>query len=123
MQLALPLHIASALLALPLGAYMLLKAKGTDAHRLLGRIWAVLMVTVAVSSFWLTGISNGWSPVHLLSVWILIAMALAVWFVRKGNLRQHKRFMLGSYLGLVGAGIGALMPGRTLYRFFFSLLA
>ena len=47
------------------------------------------------------------------------ALALAVWFIRRGNVRAHKGFMIGTFLGLVGAGLGALAPGRALARLFF----
>ena len=115
-------HIASALLALALGALMLSLRKGTPVHRLLGRLWATVMVLVAVSSFWIMEIRDGagFSVIHLLSAWTLVALALAVWFIRRGNVRAHKGFMIGTYLGLVGAGLGALAPGRTLYLFFFA---
>jgi uncharacterized membrane protein len=32
--------------------------------------------------------------------------------------KHHKRFMVGTFLGLAGAGVGALMPGRTLFLVF-----
>jgi uncharacterized membrane protein len=116
------LHLGAAVLALALGALMLSRRKGTPAHRLLGRLWAAVMVVVAVSSFWIMEIRDGagFSVIHLLSAWTLVALALAVWFIRRGNVRAHKGFMIGTYLGLVGAGLGALAPGRTLYLFFFA---
>lgn len=98
----------------------MLRAKGSASHRLLGRVWVALMSLAAVSSFWLTGLSDGFSVIHLLSIWTLVAMALAIYFVRKGNVKSHKRFMVGTFLGLAGAGIGALMPGRTLFQVFLS---
>jgi len=61
----------------------------------------------------------GPSWIHLLSVWTLISPALAVWFIRRGNVRTHKGFMVGTFLGLAGAGLGALVPGRALSRLFF----
>jgi uncharacterized membrane protein len=99
---------------------MMLRGKGTVSHRLLGRVWVALMSAAALSSFWLTGLREGFSVIHLLSVWTLIAMALAIYFIRKGDVKQHQRFMIGTFLGLAGAAIGALAPGRMLYRFFFS---
>jgi len=45
------LHLGAAVLALALGALMLLLRKGTPVHRLLGRLWAAVMAAVAVSSF------------------------------------------------------------------------
>jgi uncharacterized membrane protein len=113
--MTLVLHLSSALAALLLGIAIIAGRKGTAAHRLLGRAWVALMTVTALSSFWLTGLRDGFSVVHLLSLWTLVAMALAVHFIRKRNVRQHKRFMAGTFLGLVGAGVGALMPGRTLH--------
>ena len=40
--------------------------------------------------------------------------------IRRGNVRAHKAFMVGTFLGLAGAGLGALAPGRLLYGFFFA---
>ena len=45
---------------------------------------------------------------------------LAVRAIRRGNVRAHKAFMVGTFLGLAGAGLGALAPGRLLYGFFFA---
>ena len=110
-----PLHLSAALLALPLGAIVLASPKGTRRHKLLGRFWVGLMVVVAASSFWI-----GFSWIHLLSVWTLISLACAIWFIRRGNVRAHRGFMIGTFLGLAGAGLGALAPGRMLYLFLFA---
>src|SRR3954466_16219503 len=112
MQL-LALHAALALFCLLLGAAVLLRPKGTVSHKLLGRIWVAAMVGVAVSSFWIFEIRRGAGPswIHLLSIWTLISLALAVWFIRRGNVRAHKAFMVGTFLGLAGAGLGAMAPG------------
>jgi uncharacterized membrane protein len=114
------LHLSSAVAALGLGLLIVLRRKGTESHRALGRVWVALMSVAALSSFWLTGLRDGFSVIHLLSVWTLIAMALAIHFVRKGDVKRHKAFMVGTFLGLVGAGIGAMAPERLLYRFFFG---
>jgi uncharacterized membrane protein len=79
------------------------------------------MVVVAVSSFWILELRKGagFSVIHLLSLWTLIALACAIWFIRRGNVRAHKGFMVGVMFGLVGAGIGAVMPGRFLAQLLF----
>ena len=115
------LHLSAAIACLLIGAVVLMRRKGTGSHKLLGRIWVGLMVAVAVSSFWLLGLGKGsFSVIHLLSLWTLISLALAIYFIRRGNVRAHKGFMIGTFLGLVGAGLGAMAPGRTLYLFFFA---
>jgi uncharacterized membrane protein len=118
MQPLLALHGALALFSLLLGGAVLLRRKGTASHKLLGRIWVAAMVGVAVSSFWIFEIRHGAGPslIHLLSIWTLLSLALAVWFIRRGNVRAHKGFMVGTFLGLAGAGLGALAPGRALSR-------
>lgn len=119
-MIGLPLHLAAAIAALVLGTILLLRVKGTASHRWLGRAWVVLMLIAALSSFWLTGLSDGLSPIHLLSAWTLVAMAAAIAFVRRGYVKQHRRFMIGTFLGLAGAALGALAPERLVYRFFFG---
>ena len=111
-------HLSAALAALIIGAAVLLREKGTHAHKLLGRAWVATMLVVAVSSFWIR--RDGFSWIHLLSIWTLFSLACAVWFIRRGNVPAHRGFMVGTFLGLAGAGIGALAPGRLLYRFFLS---
>jgi uncharacterized membrane protein len=56
------------------------------------------------------------SWIHLLSIWTLISLTLAVWFIRRGEVRAHKAFMVGTFLGLARAGLGAMAPGRALSR-------
>jgi uncharacterized membrane protein len=113
------LHLAAALLSLVVGAVLLAREKGTPSHKRLGRLWVALMLVVALSSFWILEIRDGagFSVIHLLSAWTLVSLAFAVYFIRRGNVRAHKGFMVGTLLGLAGAGMGALAPGRTLYLF------
>ena len=122
-ELTLPsaIHLAAVLPALAIGVTQLLMTKGTRLHKSLGWLWVLAMVVVAVSSFWIMELrkSVGFSVIHLLSLWTLIALACAVWFIRRGNVRAHKGFMVGTLLGLAGAGIGALMPGRFLAQLLF----
>ena len=106
------IHLAAALLALIIGGAMLVRTKGTASHKLLGRTWVAVMLVVAISSFWIQ--RDGFSWIHLLSIWTLVSLAAAVWFIRRGNVRAHQGFMVGTFLGLVGAGIGAFAPGRLL---------
>jgi|SRR5688572_30582883 uncharacterized membrane protein len=108
------LHAGLAIFALMVGAVVLSRRKGTPSHKLLGRIWVAAMIAVAVSSFWIFEIRRGAGPswIHLLSVWTLISLAAAVWFIRRGNVRAHQGFMVGTFAGLAIAGI--LAGGRAL---------
>ena len=115
-------HASLAAAALAVGVAMLVRRKGTPSHKLLGRIWVALMAAVALSSFWIFEIRRGAGPsfIHLLSVWTLVSLALAIYHIRRGNIRSHRNFMVGTFAGLVVAGAFAMAPGRALYRLFFA---
>ncbi|HEY0149405.1 MAG TPA: DUF2306 domain-containing protein [Allosphingosinicella sp.] len=113
MSAALIIHLGTVLPALPLGAYILISRKGGRLHRLLGRIWAGMMIVTAISSFWLR--NNGQlSLIHIFSVITLVSVPLAVLAILRGNVERHRRAMLGTYIGLVVAGAFAFAPGRLL---------
>ena len=116
MTLPIAIHLAAVAPALVVGVIQLTAKKGTAPHKALGWLWVTAMAVAALSSFWIFGISKagGFTVIHLLSAWTLIALACAVWFIRRGNVRAHKYFMVGTFLGLAGAGLGALAPGRML---------
>jgi len=115
-------HDCLATAALAVGAIVLLRRKGTASHKALGRTWVALMAAVALSSFWIFEIRRGAGPslIHLLSIWTLVSLALAVYYIRRGNVRSHRNFMIGTFVGLVADGAFAMAPGRALYRLFFA---
>src|SRR5882762_3011557 len=88
---AIPLHAFAAMTAFLLGVVQLAAPKGTLPHRTLGWIWAGLMVSVAVSSFWIHQIRliGPWSPIHLLSIFTLAMLPLGVWMVRNPVTLRH----------------------------------
>ncbi|PKG52548.1 MULTISPECIES: DUF2306 domain-containing protein [Halomonadaceae] len=114
--MAFTLHLYASLLALGLGAILLLSPKGTMLHRILGSTWVLAMAFSALSSFWFGGgvlpLIGHFGPIHLLSLWVLVALAVAVVAILKGRVEQHRGWMVGAYLGLVGAFVGSLAPGR-----------
>src|SRR5438552_17874887 len=78
---AIPLHAFAAMAAFGLGLVQFAAPKGTLPHRTIGWIWVLLMASVAISSFWIHTIRlvAPFSPIHLLSIFTLIMLALAVW--------------------------------------------
>ena len=114
------LHLASVIPTVPLGAYVLLTRKGDARHRLLGRIWGVLMLITAITSFWVRSITGGISPIHLFSVLTLFSVPMAVWHIRRGNRIAHQRAMTFTYIGLIVAGLFALLPGRWIGNLLFG---
>ena len=75
-----PPHAIAAMLALVLGGFQLRMAKGTARHRLLGYIWTGLMAFFAISGFFIyqTQIIGIFSPIHLLSVLVLVTLWRAI---------------------------------------------
>lgn len=108
------LHMTSALLAVPLGAWLLLRTKGTAAHRLAGRLYVALMLVVAVSSFWITGWpGGGWGFLHVLSLAAIYGLVAAIIHARAGRIVRHRRAMLSVYISLLITLGWAAMPGRS----------
>ncbi len=123
-SLAIQIHIAAALCALVLGAFVFFRKKGDWRHRFGGRLWVALMLTVAFSSLLIHELNvwGIWSPIHLISLWVIGSMAVAVWAARSGNIRRHQWTMKATYVGgLIVAGLFTFAPGRIMYEALFGI--
>lgn len=116
----LALHLASVIPAIPLGAYVLLRRKGDRFHRLLGRLWAMMMLSAALSSFGLHGLTGGLSWIHFFSIVVLVMIPRGVIQAMRHNIDAHRRTMTLTYLGLIVAGLFTLVPGRLLGSWLFG---
>jgi uncharacterized membrane protein len=120
---AIPLHAFAAMAALVLGIVQFAAPKGTLPHRTIGWIWVVLMAAVAVSSLWIHQIRllGPWSPIHLLSIMVLVLLPMAVIAARRHNIRRHRLTMIGIFTGgLVIAGLFTFVPGRIMHAVIFG---
>jgi uncharacterized membrane protein len=108
------LHIATVIPALPLGGYVLWSRKGNARHKLLGRIWAMLMMITAIASLGLRSNDGAMSPIHIFSFMTLISIPLGIYYARIGNIAAHIGAMRGPYIGMAIAGVFAFAPGRIL---------
>jgi uncharacterized membrane protein len=120
---AIQLHAFTAMAAFALGAVQLSAPKGTLPHRTAGWIWVTLMVIVAVSSFFIHDLRiwDAWSPIHLLSVFTLAMLPLAVMHARRHRVDRHRRAMIAIFVGaLVIAGVFTLAPGRIMHAVVFG---
>jgi uncharacterized membrane protein len=104
-------HVAAAFAAVAAGAAMLAMEKGTRAHRLLGRAWVMLMAVTALVSFGIRSTGH-FSWIHLLSIGALFSVGWAIRAAVRGDIRRHRRVMQFTYMGLLIAGLFALMPAR-----------
>jgi uncharacterized membrane protein len=120
---AIPLHTFAAMAAFALGLVQFAAPKGTLPHRTIGWIWVGLMVVVAASSFWIHGIRmvGPFGPIHLLSIFTLVVLPLAVWRAHTHRVADHRRMMIFIFAGaLVVAGLFTLVPGRIMHRVIFG---
>ena len=120
---AIPLHAFAAMAAFALGVVQFAAPKGTLPHRTIGWTWVALMALVAGSSFWIHQIRlvGPWSPIHLLSIFTLVMLPIAVWKAHSHQVRSHRGFMIGIFAGaLVIAGVFTLLPGRLIHRVVFG---
>lgn len=116
-------HAAAAAGAVVLGAVQLAAPKGRLPHRTLGYVWAVLMLWIAAGSFWIHELRlfGPWSPIHLLSVLVLVSVPRAVWRARTHRVDAHRRSMITLYaFALLVAGAFTLYPGRVLHQVLFG---
>ena len=120
---AIPLHAFAAMSAFLLGLVQFAAPKGTLPHRTLGWIWVLLMAGVALSSFWIHQIRliGPWSPIHLLSIFTLVMLPLAVWRAHRHRVADHRRIMMALFSGaLLVAGLFTLLPGRIMHAVVFG---
>lgn len=118
-----PWHAFAAFAALAIGGAQLALPKGTTRHRVLGYAWAALMLVVAVSSFWIQRIRliGPFSPIHILSILVIVTAPLAVWYAHTHKVAAHRSAMIKLYLfALIGAGIFTLVPGRIMHTVVFG---
>ena len=57
-----------------------------------------------------------WSPIHLLAIYTLAMLPLAVLHARRHRVPNHKRAMISIFIGgLVIAGAFTFVPGRIMH--------
>jgi uncharacterized membrane protein len=117
------IHAFSAMTAFVLGVVQLAAPKGTLRHRTMGWIWVLLLATIAISSFWIHTIRmfGPFSPIHLLSIFTLVTLPIAVWAAHRHRVPQHRNAMVAIFVGaLVIAGLFTLVPGRIMHAVVFG---
>lgn len=116
-------HAFFAFAAIALGAVQFLAPKGTLPHRTIGWAWATLMILIAGTSLFIHTIRTWgpWSPIHLLSLFTLVVVPLAVLRARQHNVRAHRLAMIWIFaLALVVTGLFTLAPGRIMNEVVFG---
>ena len=118
-SLAIQFHVVMACAAAIVGLIIFVKPKGTHWHRLLGRGFVLTMAATALSSFFIHEIRlfGPFSPIHLISVGVLLSLWQAIHAIRHGQVVQHRKGMIMVYIGgIVVAGGFTFLPGRMMAR-------
>ena len=81
------------------------------------------MIVVSITAFFIHELRlwGEWSPIHLLAIFTLITLPLAVWAAHRHRVAAHRRAMISLFLGaLVIAGAFTLVPGRIMHQVVFG---
>jgi uncharacterized membrane protein len=122
-DLAVQIHAFTALAAFALGLVQFAAPKGTLPHRTIGWLWVILMLIVSISAFFIHELRvwGRWSPIHLLAIFTLIMLPLAVLRAKRHQVVQHKRAMVSLFAGaLLIAGLFTLLHGRVMHAVVFG---
>lgn len=121
--LAIKIHLATVIPAFFIGGWLIVfSTKGSHVHRVLGATYLTLMSITAITTFFIRAVD----PPHLTFIHLFIPLTLfgvlgAIVSIRRGDIRGHKRAMIGLYVGaLLIAGGLTFLPGRLMHDVFFG---
>ncbi len=112
------IHFGSAILAMILGALVLLKKKGTKFHIQVGYVYAIMMVVLNITALMIYQLFGHFGPFHYAALISLVSLfgGLIPAFLKKPEktwLEFHYEFMNWSIIGLYAA-----FWSETFSRFF-----
>lgn len=119
------LHLATVVPAFAIGAFQLLRRKGTPIHKFLGKIYMILMLATALITLLMPAevgprFLGHFGFIHAFSLLALLNVPVAYAAVRLGNIRAHRAAMIWLYVGgILIAGAFAFSPGRMLHAWLF----
>jgi len=120
-------HVATVVPAGLLGLWLLVfSRKGSRSHRAVGVAFLALMVTTSLIALFIhrrtpDGPVLGMSTTHLFVPFVLFATWRAIDGVWKGNISQHRRWVVGMFVGAIlinGVNNVFFLPGITHDVFF-----
>jgi uncharacterized membrane protein len=99
--------------------------KGTLRHKMLGRVYMLLMLVSAIVTLLMPAqvgprIGGHFGFIHTFSLLVLYSVPAAYVYARRGDVARHRGNMIGLYVGgLLIAGAFAFAPGRLLNEWLF----
>lgn len=120
---AVQLHVAAALTSIALTPFVLWRLKRDSLHKKLGYTWVTAMAITALSAFAISSfpVLGPFSPLHLLAVFTLWTLFVAVRWAIRGNIEAHRKSL--SNLATYALGIPMVLnflPDRTFTEAFFA---
>ena len=113
-SLAVVIHVATVLPAVTLGAWLLLARKGGASHKLLGKLWIMLMLTTATAAFFIRR-DNEFSWIHIFVPLTFIGSWQVFSTARRGQIAAHRQSVLQMFFGaLMIPGLFAFTGDRLL---------
>jgi len=102
------LHIAAAVLAMVLGAMVLLRRKGDIAHKRFGYAYALCMLLVNATAFGMYKLFGSFGPFHIAAIVSLLTLAAGLRAALRNKRRPnwlvtHLTYMYWSVIGLYAA--------------------
>ena len=103
-------HSVLAILAIPLGLYIIITKKGTKSHKMLGRIWVTALLIVSLTAIFIQTIKPGqYSLIHLLVPYTIGSLIYSIWNIRRFKKTKIKRYKIAHMRSMIGVYIGALL--------------
>lgn len=121
------LHLATIVPAFLVGSVLFASRKGTSDHRILGKIYLLLMVFTGLITLLMPAqvgpqVFGHFGFIHASSLLTLYSAPAAYFTARHGNIKAHRGYMIGLYIGgILIAGAFAFAPGRMLHHLLFGI--
>lgn len=123
-SLTLQLHMIAAVPAILVGPFVLFRRKVDRRHKVLGYIWLMSMVALAVMGLFIPSemaILGYFGPLHAFSILTLYSVVMGIRYARMGNIAAHRATLRGLWFGGIGgAGLMQFLPGRTVHQMVFG---
>ena len=89
--------------------------KGGKRHKQLGKLWLALMVATASAAIFIKT-SGSFSFIHIFIPLTYIASYKVISSARRGDMKTHKKEILGLYLGalMIPGAVAFALPGRLM---------
>ena len=119
------IHVAAAVLALVLGPVALYRQKRDRLHKVMGYVWVVAMLIVAVSALFIEAVVmpvvGPYGPIHLFAFWTFTSLWQAMAAIFRRDVRRHQTIMRALYWQALGlTALLSMLPGRRINEMVFG---